>query len=210
MANLYPLYLNIKDKKCLVIGGGKVAQRKVESLIDCEADVVVVSPVLTSYLKEIVENNRIIYRKKEYSPEDLKDVFLVICATDSETVNAKAAEECMHRGILVNVIDDPEKCSALVPAVIRRGSMAISISTGGKSPYVSRKIREKLESQFGNEYERYLDILGDIRREALIKEPDPAKRKEMFRSLVDSDLLDLIRAGNNEGVKERIAQCISW
>ncbi len=204
MKNFYPIYLNLKNQKCLVVGGGKVAERKVQSLLECGARVFLVSPEITPGLQQMVEDGRITYVQRGYTTTDLEGSFLVIGSTNDERTNQRVADDCFDRNILVNIVDDPPKCNFIVPAVVRQGSLSISISTDGKSPFLARKIREKLENDFGPEYARFLDLMGELRQRIISTVPQEAVRRQMFEELVKSDILELIKAGKDETVKERI------
>jgi len=211
MSVLLPIYLNLKDRECLVVGGGKVASRKVQSLVASEAKVRVVSPKITPELNEMKLKGEISWEQKIFETKDLGHPLIVICATDNEDINRKVAALCWKKNIPVNVVDDPPKCNFYMPAVVKRGELTIAISTGGKSPMLAACIRRQLEKQFGKEYEDYLELLGEIRKRVLSKVPDENKRREIFKRLVDSNLLELIRLGKDSEIKERIEECIySW
>lgn len=199
----YPISLNIENKLCLVVGGGNVAERKVHSLLECDARVKVVSPAITDGLCELAGAGRIEHRCGEYGPEDLDGVFLVIGATDSDQVNGKVAADCFKRGLLVNVVDDPPNGNFFVPAVVRRGSLQIAISTDGKSPLLARRIREELEQMFGAEYAPLVELLGEIREEAVRSVPDE-DRKKLLAGLVDRQTMSLLKERKFDRAKERI------
>lgn len=204
MGHTYPVFLDLNDKRCLVVGGGEVAERKVQALLDTGARVRVISPVLTNYLSEAVQSGQIEAITRSYSRGDIAGAFLVISATDDEIQNRQVAEDCLRENILVNVVDDPGQCSFIVPAVVRRGSLAIAVSTDGKSPLLSRRIREKLAEQFGWEYADYVEILGELRRRIIAEVADISRRRQLFADLVDSDILELMKNGETQKVKERI------
>ncbi|MDK2986028.1 MAG: precorrin-2 dehydrogenase [Clostridia bacterium] len=208
MAALFPIYLSLKNKDCLVVGGGKVAQRKVQSLIAAEASVRVISPKITSDLLKLVHEGKIFWKQKKFHAEDLENPFIVISATDDENVNKEVATLCMEKNIPVNVVDDPPKCTFHIPAVVRRGDFALAISTAGKSPMLAGKLRRQLEFQFGEEYEIYVQLLGEMRERILKEIPEENKRRKIFKRLVDSDLLDLIKEGKQSKIKERIEECM--
>jgi len=201
MFGFYPVNLRLEGRKCLVVGGGKVAERKVVNLLSYGAKVTVISPRITS---KLAGQEGIELWLRSYQSKDVEGFFLVICATDDDAVNLQVASECMERNILVNVVDDPPKCTFLVPSVLRRGDLTISVSTGGKSPLLARKIRQSLEGLFGPEYAEYLEVLGEVRNRVIKNIPDINERKRMFTELIESDILEFIRLGNQEKVKERI------
>ncbi|HWI54657.1 MAG TPA: bifunctional precorrin-2 dehydrogenase/sirohydrochlorin ferrochelatase [Desulfobacteria bacterium] len=204
MSEYYPVYLKLPGRKCVVVGGGKVAERKVKSLLDCDASVYVISPKLTRWLEEATVRGDITVARRNFTTTDLENAFLVIGATDSCETNNLVAEECSARNILVNIVDEPDKCNFIVPAVLRQGPLSISISTDGKSPMLARRIREDLQSAFGDEYREFLDLMGDLREHIINNIPEQEKRKDIFHRLVYSDIIDLLRDGQHEKVKERI------
>lgn len=209
MPVMYPVTLDLIDKECLVIGGGTVAERKVLSLLECGAVITVVSPTATPKLRELINSNSIRYKEKCYSQDDLQNKTLVICATDNQNINRQVAQDCKRMGIWVNVVDQPDLCSFHVPAVMRRGMLSISVSTAGASPLLAAKIREKLEQDFGPEYEILLQIMEEVRREVNQKVFDPQKRYQVYSKLLNSNIVQLISQGKTEKVKELIAACTS-
>ncbi len=222
LENLFPVNLNLKGRKCLVVGGGRVAERKVNSLLQCGAEIWIASPKLTEKLGKLIKEERINFAGTHYETEYLQDCALAISAVDDPSVNARVADDCFARNIPVNAVDDPERCSFTVPSVLRRGSLCITVSTDGKSPLLSRRIREKLESSFGPEYAEFLDLMGEIRSRVIRDVPDIEKRRRIFQCLIDSDILELIRRdiekkenGGNIShdlrriIEEKVAQCMS-
>jgi precorrin-2 dehydrogenase/sirohydrochlorin ferrochelatase len=209
MNQFFPINLNIQGRKCLIIGGGKVAERKVESLLQCGADICLVSPKVTQNLEKLAGEGAIKLISREYVADDLDGCFLVISATNDQQVNQKIANDCLSRNILINVVDDPDKCNFTVPSVLRRGSLCIAVSTDGKSPTLAKKIREELEERFGAEYAEFLDLMGEIRDQVIRDISDEEKRRTIFKCLIDSDILDLIRKGNKELVSKQVAECIA-
>ncbi|MDW7674369.1 MAG: bifunctional precorrin-2 dehydrogenase/sirohydrochlorin ferrochelatase, partial [Bacillota bacterium] len=208
MSYLYPIYLNLADKSCIVIGGGNIAERKIKSLLECKALVTVISPESTDTIDEMADEGLITLHRRKYAPFDLTGAFLVISATNNEEVNKQVANECFENGILVNVVDVPPLCNFFVPSIIRRGDFSISISTGGKSPLLASKLRKELEGQYGDEYEKFLNIMGHVRQLVLNNCDDPAKRKKIFQQLVESDILELLKEGKEVLAKERVEECL--
>lgn len=209
MPRYYPAYLNIKGKRCLVAGGGEVAERKVNSLLKCGAEVSVVSPDLTRRLKELNSKGKIKLLKGEFKEKYLKDIFLVIGATDNSDVNFKVYESANKKNILVNIADSPELCNFIVPSVVERGNLTIAISTGGKSPALAKKLRKEIEDRYGFEYAKFLNLLGGLRKEISYRIKDRDKREEIYKRLVDSDIINLIKDENDELVRTRIDEIIS-
>ena len=180
----YPVNLNIKNKMCIVIGGGKVAERKILSLLDCKADVTVISPKVTRFIQKLSDESKISILKRYFRKEDLKEAFLVIAATNSSRINRKIIQEANKRKILINVVDSPELCDFIMPSLIRRGDLLITISTGGKAPALSKKLRIMLEEIIGEEYEIILDKLAGFRDELKTKSLSQKKRKEILEKVI--------------------------
>lgn len=202
MSRYYPIYLNLKDKKCVVVGGGEVAERKALVLEDCQAKVTVISPSLTPRLKNLVDGGGVSHLDRLFKRDDLEGVFLVIGATSDCAVNREIFEEATEKGILVNIVDDPDLCNFIVPSHVRRGDLLISIATGGIAPGLSRKIRRDLEKEFGEEYEEYLKLLADFRRKVRAKYPDEPDRYQAWQRILSSNLLERIRKKETVDVEE--------
>lgn len=192
----YPVFLDIQKRPCLVIGGGLVAERKAQSLLSAGALVTVVSPRVTKNIGQLAKAGRLTLLKKEFSAGDLKGFFLVIAATDSKDVNEAAWSEAQMQGTIINVVDDPAHCSFIMPSVVDRGSLLVAISTSGKSPYLSRTLREELEGIIGTEYETFVEVLGAVRKKLLKTSLSHDKKESIIKDLVKSPLPGLIRAGN--------------
>ncbi len=209
MTQLFPVFINLTDKPCLVLGGGQVAARKVQNLLDCGAVVKVISPEAVDVIKDCSEQGLIKWVRRELEINDLQDVFMVFVATSNPEANQQAVDWCRERNILVNAVDDPPNCDFYVPSVLRRNSLVLAISTEGKSPLYARKLREELESIITPEHGEYVDLLGEQRE--LIKETisDINVRKKVFEALVDSDIFELLRRGDQVKVRERVQECIS-
>ncbi|WP_347491082.1 bifunctional precorrin-2 dehydrogenase/sirohydrochlorin ferrochelatase [Desulfoscipio sp. XC116] len=201
---LYPIFLNLKDKKCLVVGGGKVAERKVSALARCGAQIHVISPQLTAELQNMVECGLIKHRHGYYETSDLADAFLVISATNNEAANHTVANDCMQRNIMVNVVDDPPRCNFFVPSVVHRGSLKLAVSTGGSSPRLARMIRQKLEQEFGTAFTEFTNFLGAIRRQVREQVTNTAKREQILKDLVDETTFAMVAQGDLERAKERV------
>jgi precorrin-2 dehydrogenase/sirohydrochlorin ferrochelatase len=205
----FPINLDVRHRKCLVIGGGKVAERKVLSLLNCGAKVSVVSLDLTDDLRKLADKGAIEFESRQYNTDDLKECFLVISAVDDKEINSRIADDCLECNILVNAVDDPARCSFTVPSVLRRGPLCVTVSTQGKSPLLSKKIRENLETLFGPEYSELAELMGKIRKQVLENVSDSEKRRRIFECLIDSNILELIREGKQEKIKEQIDLCMS-
>jgi precorrin-2 dehydrogenase/sirohydrochlorin ferrochelatase len=200
MRKLYPIMVDLTGKRCLVVGGGSVADRKVTLLLECGADVEVVSPATTARLAALAASGGVRLRRRPVRPSDLRDAFLVVVATDDPQVNREVAERVRTAGGLVNVTDDPEACSFLVPSVLRRGDLTIAISTGGGSPALAKKLRQRLERTIGPEYEAYLAALRHLRERARQAVANPEVRQAIYRRAVESDLFERAACGDAAGV----------
>jgi siroheme synthase-like protein len=205
MPTYYPMMVDLAGRRCLVVGGGRVAERKVALLLECGADVVVVSPVTTRKLADLAARGAIRLVRRTVRPADLDRVFLAFAATDDALANQNLAHAVRKAGGLANVADAPEACDFLVPSVVRRGDLIIAISTGGGSPALAKRLRQRLEAKIGPEYEAFLAALRELRARAQQVIADPTERQALFRRAVDSDLFEFAARGDEAAV----AACIS-
>lgn len=211
MTLMFPILLDLNNQKCLVVGGGSVAVRKVSNLLECGAVIKVVSLAPDRQLIELAENKTIELQERAFRGSDVNGCFLVFAATNNEQTNQYVFEVCENQGILVNVVDEPDRCRFFVPSTLRRGSLSVSVSTEGKSPLLARKLRESLEKSIGAEYSDYTDLLGEAR--ILIKQSfeDEGVRRQVFEAIQNLDVLTLLKEEKKDQAKERILQCIySW
>lgn len=207
----YPVYLNIENKKCVIVGGGEVAQRKTLQLLQFGAKVVLVSPEVTESLTKLAENAQIVWRDREFKKTDIQDAFLVYAATNNPSVNAQVSRFAQDCGIsLVNVVDAPAESTFISPSIVCRSDLIISISTSGKSPALAKKIRQELEQQYSWEYADFLEILGEARKVAMDRIPTQQRRREIFEKLInDSEIFNLIRAGKKEQAHRLAIQLVT-
>jgi precorrin-2 dehydrogenase/sirohydrochlorin ferrochelatase len=175
------VFLDLYGKTCVLIGGGKVAERKCMSLLKAGASVRVISPGLVSRLRTLKEKGRIAHIPRAYARGDIGSAFLVIAATDSEETNRQVAEEAQELGKLLNVVDTPSLCSFIVPSVFTRGLLTIAISTGGASPGLAREIRKELQGLYGPGFSKQLKVLRDIRTMAMDEIPDKKERERLLK-----------------------------
>lgn len=208
MINYYPVFLSLRGKLCLVVGGGDVAARKVVSLLECGAAVRVVSTAFSPELEALAHERQIAVVRRAFAPADSSGASLVIAATNQPVVNRLVAQECRQRQIPVNVVDAPELCDFLIPATIRRGPLTIAVSTGGTLPAMARKIRCKLEADFDQNYGLLLAALGSARSRVLEEIADPGRRKRIFFVLADADLLSVIQENGIAVLEEEISRLI--
>ncbi len=193
----YPIFLNINGKKCVVVGGGQVALRKVRILLEHGASVEVVSPDLCSELNLIAESGEIDASRRHYQEGDLQGAVIAIAATDDNNTNLEVVKEARKRGVLVNVVDDAESSDFIAPSYMRRGDVTIAVSTAGRSPALARKIRTRLEKDFGDEYASLALLLDEVRTE--IKRLGIKLDGDAWQEALDLDLLnDLLKRGNSE------------
>ena len=181
---LFPMFLKLEGRSCLVVGAGAVGESKVRSLLDAEARVHVVAPRAGDAVKEWAHAGVITWEERSFELSDLDDTFLVIVATSSPVVNEFVFHESRRRGVLCNIVDDPERCDFYYPAVVRRGQFQIAISTGGQSPALAQRVRRELEEQFGPEYAAWVEELGRERQELLSTDLDPDHRRKLLHALV--------------------------
>ena len=209
MKKYYPAFIDIENQPCLVVGGGSVAEEKIEALLECKGKVSIISPELTNELSKKVENGDILWESRKYITGAVQGYRIVISATDSQKVNEQVYRDAEIRGIMVNVVDIPPLCRFIVPSIVRQRDLCIAISTVGKSPALAKKIRVELETKFGDEYADLVDLLGEYRPLMQRKYPDDINiRARLWTSLVDSDILDLIRAGHLDKARDRVESCI--
>lgn len=192
---LYPINLEIRDMKITVIGGGDVAYRKCKNFSDFGKSVRVVSPEFIDKFELIKNNTELIY--DEYKEEYIKDSFIVVAATNNKEINKNIGVYCRSCGKLVNVVDNIELSNYTVPSYIKRGDLLISISTGGKSPSLSSKIKKELEQKYDDSYEEYINILGEIRQKIIKKYKNISKRRIVLNELVNLSLEELRNIKNN-------------
>jgi len=209
MSRYYSICLDLQEKHCLVVGGGIVAERKILTLLEYEAIIVVISPRVTPHIANLAHEGRLTYIAREFQPGDAQDFFLIIAATNDDQVNKAISQEAQEARILINVVDAPDDSTFILPALVKRGDLTISISTGGNSPALARKMREDMEAHYGPEYGILVDIFGNLRKNILQNEPDICRRKEIFQRLAESDeLLKIIRESGREAAEERIRELL--
>lgn len=196
----FPAFLNLREKRCVVVGGGEVALRKVKTILTCGGKVTVISPTLHPELGNLLEMGLIQWVNQEYDPKTLQGAILVVAATDKKEINREVAQKARTSGSLVNVADDVENSDFIVPSFFQRGSLILAISTSGKSPALSKKIREILEVEFGEEYAELVSLVEEVRSE-LKRMKKPIKSEDWQRSLDLNMLKELLKKGEREKAK---------
>jgi len=204
----YPVYLDIKDRDCLVIGGGSVGTRKVMTLLACGAKVTVVSIDATEKLKELSDSGVIQLKERDFQTADLDDRFLVIGATDNQKLNFNIHAEAERRGLLCNIADRPKACNFILPSIVNRGDLIIAISTSGKSPAFAKKLRQHLEKEFGEEYAKFLNLMGAIRQKLLSQDHEPEAHKHLFEQLIERDLVQMLKNGDTDNINSLLLEVL--
>jgi len=202
MMRYYPVYLDLKGRDVLVVGGGAIAEGKALQLVEAGARVTVVSPELTEALRAAAGRGEISHLDGFFIEENLNDVFLVISATDDRKVNEKVAKAAEERGLLCNVVDQTDLCNFITPALVTRGELQISVSTGGGSPTLTQRVKREVAALIGEEYGALLELAAEMRAEAKDHIADFERRKDALRAFVESDALDLIRAGRRDEARD--------
>jgi precorrin-2 dehydrogenase / sirohydrochlorin ferrochelatase len=180
-APLFPIFLKLEGRNCVVVGAGPVGEGKIRGLLESRALVRVISPQATPQVKDWAQSGAIEWDARPFAATDLVDVFLVVAATSSPEVNDAIYAEAQRRRVLCNVVDVPDRCDFYYPSVVRRGNLQIAISTAGESPTLAQRLRKDLEHQLPEEYSPWLDEIGRERRALLASEPDPARRLKHLR-----------------------------
>jgi precorrin-2 dehydrogenase/sirohydrochlorin ferrochelatase len=189
----YSIFLKIENRACLVVGGGEVGGRKVKTLLRCGALVGIVSPEITPWLAEKIQEGAVEMVGSHYEEHQLHGRFLVIAATDNLELNCRIAHDAEKKGLLCNVVDYPQEGNFILPALVERGALTLAISTSGKSPALARHLRQELEQRFGMEYADFLELMGALRGRLLAESQDSGANKERFDRLVQSPLLELVQ-----------------
>ncbi|MCX7857210.1 MAG: bifunctional precorrin-2 dehydrogenase/sirohydrochlorin ferrochelatase [Deltaproteobacteria bacterium] len=187
----FPFFLDISGKKFLIVGGGRVAERKVRTLLRFKANIQIVSPKLTKKIEALAQKGLIEVKKKEYDPQDLNHIDFVISATNDKDLNRKVSSDAKSLRILVNVVDAPEQCDFIVPSVVKRGPIVVAISTSGNFPLLSKKLRKDLEKIISLDYEKYVVKVGNLRREVIEKVEDKKTRRKILKLISDLEVKEL-------------------
>jgi len=190
VTDLFPMFMKLTGKQCLVVGAGKVGEPKMGGLIDTGASIHVVAIAATAQVREWAQAGKIELELRAFSKNDLDGKFLAVAATASQTLNQLIYREAQRRGVLCNVVDVPELCDFYYPAVVRRGDLQIAVSTAGQSPSLAQRIRQQLERQFGEGYAAWVKQLGETRRLILASELDKETKSELLHSLASREAFE--------------------
>ena len=201
---LFSMFMKLTGRCCLVVGGGKVAEPKIQSLLQAGATVRVVSLDVNERVSQWAREHAIVCELRAFRPGDLEGQFLVIAATNSDEVNHRIFAEARRREVLCNNVDDPEHCDFYYPAVVRRGQLQIAISTGGESPALAQRLRAELEQQFGPEYADWVSKLGEARRKLLATDLDAERRRRRLRRLASREFFQRSTGRGTEANKRKV------
>jgi precorrin-2 dehydrogenase len=206
----YPVILEMGGRLAVVVGGGRIAEDKVEKLLPAEAKIRLVAPGITPRITALAEEGRVEWVGRDYHDGDLEGAFIAIAATDSHDTNGRVFSEAEARGIPINAVDDVEHCTFIAPAVFRNGSLIVAITTEGKAPTLAVRIRDRIEALYGGEeFAKLLDLAGSLRDEVAGTGRPFEERAEAWYRLIDSDVLDLLREGRDEDARRRARECLS-
>jgi precorrin-2 dehydrogenase/sirohydrochlorin ferrochelatase len=200
--NYYPIHLDLRGKKVLVVGAGVIAARKVQELLKCGAKITLIAPSLHPDLKKMKDHFKWI--KKEYCDEKVSPYFLVIAATNDRLVNDRIWKACEEDAILVNVVDDRKRCNFIATGVARCGDMLISISTGGAAPFLTRYLAQEFRKNYGKSFKKYLDLLKQARIDVKRRVSDPKIRDQIFAKLCASEIMERARRGEDKWVSSAV------
>jgi len=204
----FPVFLDLKEKLCIVVGGGSVAERKVKNLLKAGARVKVISPDLTLPLSRLRDERKIACLSRSYRKGDLKGALLAIAATDDRKINERVFREAAESRIPVNVVDDPAHSSFIVPSIVQKKDLLVAISTSGRSPALARLLRQKLEKEIGPEYLQFLQLMGKVRKKVIGLGFGQRQNQRIFRRLVREDLLPLIKEKKGRELDRRLGRVL--
>jgi len=205
---LYPVYFNIENRDILVIGGGKVALRKVNKLLEAGARVKIVASRIDPGFFALTENKNVTIKLRKFEEQDLDSKLFVFAATDDELLNSEISELAKSRNIFCNIADSADKSDFIIPSCIQRGDLVLSVSTSGKSPALSRKLRKDLQKEFGDEYSVFLYFLGKLRQIVVSRSKGDPENKNIFRDIVFGELLKFIKEKNIQGIEDEISKIV--
>jgi siroheme synthase-like protein len=203
---VYPIFLNnLAGRRCIIFGTGHEADRKARGLVECEADVTVITPELSEGLRALFDQGQIAWRARAYRPGDLKHAFLAIATDPHAPFNKALWEEAEAEKVLLNAMDDIPHCSFVAGSVVQRGPLVISISTSGSAPAFSVRLRQQFERQFGPEYGEFLEHMKRLRPEMAERFTEFEERRERWYRLIDSDLIDHLRRNDRRAFDQQVA-----
>jgi siroheme synthase-like protein len=198
MADLFPLFLKLEGRRCVLVGAGKIAKQKLASLLNAGADLHVIAPVAAEEILNLARSGRLTWTQAEFEAAHLDGALLVIAATGDPTVNEKVYRAALERGVLCNSVDEPARCDFYYPAVMRRGDLQIAISTAGKSPALAQRIRRELEEQFDASYIAWLNWLGSVRELFFRRKMEPELRKRILHRIAGRAVYERFRSSREK------------
>jgi|SRR6185295_4546602 len=204
----YPIYLDLTDRPCVVVGGCGLAAEKAKGLLAAGARVTVVAPELTPELADLAVEGRIDVLARRFRRGDLRKAFLVVVAERDRSIVEAVWNESRERNVLVNTVDDVPHCDFIAPAVLRRGDLAVAISTHGKAPALAVRLRQRLEAELGKEHAQFLELAGAVRAPLAKLLPDLGARRDLWYRLIDSDILQLLRQGDEDAAADRFEEIL--
>ncbi|RIK10453.1 MAG: siroheme synthase [Acidobacteria bacterium] len=205
----YPLHIQLDGRKCLVVGGGPVAARKARGLLRGGATVKVVAPRISEAMRDLVASDSVELVERRYEQSDLDGITLAVTATDDPGINELVYSQGESAGVLVNSADDPENCRFILPAVIRRGPVTVTVSTGGASPAMAAILKGRLEEEIGEEWGVLTELMSEARDRLHERGHSTEGMEEKWKAAASNDVLEMIRAGDLEAARRRIADCLS-
>jgi precorrin-2 dehydrogenase/sirohydrochlorin ferrochelatase len=200
---VFPMFLKLEGRRCLVVGAGTIAEGKIGGLIATDAAIRVIAPEATAQVQTWAGEGKIDWERRKFLTSDLQGVFLVVAATSSTLVHEEIFAEAKKLGVLCNVVDVPHLCDFFYPAIVRRGSLQIAISTAGESPALSQRLRKELEQQFGPEYEAWVTAIGEARSELATRNLSAEDRKEILHELASREFYEKFRDELRKQQKEK-------
>jgi precorrin-2 dehydrogenase/sirohydrochlorin ferrochelatase len=200
MAALFPLFLKLEGRRCVMVGAGNIARQKLAGLLESGADLIVIAPAAAIEIQELAHRGRLTWTSAEFKAEHLEGAILAIAATGNTVVNEAVFRAARERGVLCNAVDEPVRCDFFYPAVIRRGDLQIAISTAGKSPALAQRIRCELEEQFDARYVAWLNWLGTVRELLFQRKVEPELRKRTLHRIAGRAVFERFRASREKGV----------
>ena len=206
--DLYPVFLKLRGKRCLVVGGGRVAYRKILDLLDCGADITAVAEEPIPECIDIAAKGELTLLVRRFRPEDIEGAFLVFAATDDDSVNAEVSALARCKGILVNVVDDPLKCDFFSGSVVKRGPLRIAVSTGGSSPLIAQKIRGELEEQYSESYGDFIETAGEMRKDILASGCTEERKSLSLHWLAGEEAYTIFKNSGKETVWEELKKIL--
>ncbi len=205
----YPMFVDIEGRRCLVVGGGPIGTEKAQKLIEHGASIRLVAPTITDELRDMVDHGQIAeYHARAYDPSDLDGCFLVISGTNLDAINRMVWQDAEAAGVICNIVDVPILCNFIVPSIVRRGELAVAISTGGASPVVAKHIRREIAATYGPEWEALVDLLRELRDELKLRYLDMPSRRDAVERLMATDVVARLADGDSEAVRALVRETL--